>query len=98
MVEQVQAITGSGSRAAITLREIFESGRPLTYIRSAEEQRVERLLREVSFSLSGSTILPVWTWSLTEGIRQDGKEAEAGTASPRAALDFIASHDGAGRS
>ena len=28
------------SRSLRTLREIFESGRPLTYIRSAEEQRI----------------------------------------------------------
>ena len=31
------------SRAAKTVREIFESGRPLTYIRSSEEQRVARV-------------------------------------------------------
>ena len=36
------------SRAAKTIREILESGRPLTYIRSAEEQRVVRILREVA--------------------------------------------------
>jgi hypothetical protein len=30
------------------LREVFDSGRPLTYIRSAEEQRVVRVLRAVS--------------------------------------------------
>ena len=36
------------SRAAKTVREIFESGRPLTYIRSSEEQRVARVLREVA--------------------------------------------------
>jgi hypothetical protein len=33
------------------LREVFESGRPLTYVRSAEEQRVARVLREVSLRL-----------------------------------------------
>jgi hypothetical protein len=36
------------SRAAKTVREILESGRPLTYIRSAEEQRVIRILSEVA--------------------------------------------------
>jgi len=34
------------SRAAKIIREIFESGRPLTYIRSAEEQRVAKVLGE----------------------------------------------------
>ena len=39
------------SRAGKTLREIFQSGRPLTYIRSSEEQRVGRVLREVGRAL-----------------------------------------------
>jgi SpoVK/Ycf46/Vps4 family AAA+-type ATPase len=38
--------------------------------------------------------LPVWVWSLTEGLRRDGAEAESGTESPRAALDFIAAYQG----
>jgi SpoVK/Ycf46/Vps4 family AAA+-type ATPase len=72
-------------------REIFESGRPLLYVRSAEEQRVGRLLREAGQGLFDSTPLPVWTWSLTEGMRrQDADSAEA--LSPRAALDFIVGH------
>src|SRR5438094_3079520 len=80
------------SRAAKTIREIFESGRPLTYIRSAEEHRVGRVLREVS--LLSSTPATVWTWSLTEGMHRDGDAVEAGTQSARVALDFIASHQG----
>jgi len=78
------------SRAAKIIREVFESGRPLTYIRSAEEQRVGKVLREVARRLSNSTPVPVWTWSLTEGMRRDGHDAEAGSYAPRAALDFIA--------
>jgi SpoVK/Ycf46/Vps4 family AAA+-type ATPase len=80
---------GSESRAAKILREVFESGRPLIYIRSSEEQRVGRVLTEVAHGR------PVWTWSLTEGMRRDG-HSEPGTAAPRAALDFIAGHQGAG--
>jgi AAA+ superfamily predicted ATPase len=76
------------SRAARTICEIFESGRPLTYIQSAEEQRIARVLRE--------TGLPVWTWSLTRGLRQDGGAAtNAETLSPRAVLDFIIAHPSA---
>jgi SpoVK/Ycf46/Vps4 family AAA+-type ATPase len=74
------------SRAAKTIREIFESGRPLTYILSSEEQRVARVLKEVA---GASRSLPVWTWSLTEGMRSDGGAPVAGTESPRGALDFI---------
>jgi hypothetical protein len=84
------------SRAAKTIREIFESGRPLTYIRSAEEQRVGRVLREVSRGLPASMPTPVWTWSLTDGMHRDGAAAEAFAQTPRGALDFIVTHADAG--
>jgi SpoVK/Ycf46/Vps4 family AAA+-type ATPase len=80
------------SRAAKTLREVFESGRPLTYVRSSEEQRIARILREVSVHMSGHAPLPIWIWSLTEGMHLEGEEALPGTHSPRGALDFIAAH------
>src|ERR1035437_4342987 len=84
------------SRAAKMLREVFESGRPLTYVRSAEEQRVARVLREIAERLHSSAApVPVWTWSLTEGMRRDGGAGlKPEAAAPRAALDFIAAHDG----
>jgi SpoVK/Ycf46/Vps4 family AAA+-type ATPase len=72
------------------VREIFESGRPLTYLRSSEEQRVAKVLCEVAAGLSA----PVWTWSLTEGMRRNGGATEAGAETPRGALDFIASYLG----
>jgi len=78
------------SRAARTLRETFDSGRPLTYVRSSEEQRVVRILAEVS--AHARPPLPVFTWSLTEGLCADGAQAQPGTQSPRGALDFIAAH------
>lgn len=78
------------------LREVFESGRPLTYVRSAEEQRVGTVLREVARRFPGSTGLPVWTWSLTQGMHLDGEPAEPGTHAPRGALDFIAANPSAG--
>ena len=47
------------SRAVKMLREVFESGRPLTYLRCTEEQRAARVLGEVSRRLSNSiSILP----------------------------------------
>jgi AAA+ superfamily predicted ATPase len=84
----------SESRAAKAIWGAFQSGRPLTYIRTVEEQRVARVLREVSLGLFASPV-PVWTWSLTEGLRRDNEAAEAGTEAPRKALDFIAAHNGA---
>jgi hypothetical protein len=82
------------SRSLAMLRDIFVSGRPLTYIRSTEEQRIGHLLREASRRFFNPAI-PVWTWSLTEGMRRDdGAVVEA--FEPRAALDFIASHSEGG--
>jgi len=92
-VAESQSRTIPESRAARTLREIFESGRPLTYVRSAEEQRIARVLREVSAQMSSETPLPVWIWSLTEGMHREGGEPQAGTQSAREALDFIAARE-----
>jgi len=86
----------SESRAAKTIREILESGRPLTYIRSAEEQRVRRLLCEVGRGLGGSTPVRVWEWSVTEGMRGDDGAIEPGTQAARGALDYIAAGKEAG--
>ncbi len=87
------------SRAAKMIREVFESGRPITYLRCAEEQRAARVLSEVDHALSGALSggpLPLYTWSLTEGFRRDGKEVNATTRDPRAALDFIVNHEAPG--
>ena len=87
MVEQTE------SRALRLLREIVESGRPLVYVRSAEEQRVTALLREVAGRLF-SPPAPLWVWSLTEGMRRDGSGSDGKVLAPRAALDFVASFEG----
>jgi SpoVK/Ycf46/Vps4 family AAA+-type ATPase len=81
------------SRAAKMLREVFESGRPLTYVRSSEEQRVGSVLREVGLRLLRFTPVRVWTWSLTEGMWSDDEGFKPGTNDPRAALDFIVEHE-----
>ena len=89
-----QSPTIIDSRAAQTIWDVFQSGRPLTYIRTIEEQRVGMVLREMARGRFTPAV-PVWTWSLTEGLRSADGEAEAGTQAPRKALDFIAAHDGA---
>ena len=53
-------------------------------MRSSEEQRVVRVLREVSQKIGA----PVRTWSETEGME--------GADTARAALDFILAHQGKG--
>ncbi len=82
------------SRALRILHEIIESGRPLVYIRSAEEQRVAALLREAAGRFF-SPAVPLWTWSLTEGMRRDGG-ADGQLLGARAALDFVATYEGPG--
>ncbi|HTR64112.1 MAG TPA: AAA family ATPase [Candidatus Binataceae bacterium] len=84
----------SVSRAAKTLRDIFDSGRPLSYIRSSEEQRVVNLIREAGTDLFDKGPAPLWTWSLTEGMRREGGKAESTGSTAREALDFIAAHKG----
>jgi hypothetical protein len=74
------------------IREVFESGRPLTYICSSEEQRIGKVLVEVGRGRLASAPLDVWTWSLTEGFRRGNETAQSGTQEPRAAMDFIAGH------
>ena len=80
----------SESRALGNLREIVQSGRPLLYIRSSEEQRVTALMRDAATSFFPSAV-PLWIWTLTEGIRRDDGSA-AEMLGPRAVLDFVATH------
>jgi SpoVK/Ycf46/Vps4 family AAA+-type ATPase len=82
------------SRAAQTIREIFESGRPLTYVRSAEEQRVARVLAEVAAGSLTPETMPVFTWSITEGLRRGTTPAGHDAMTPRGVLDFIIDHKG----
>jgi len=48
MEELTTIIQTAESRPAKTIREVFESRLPLTYIRSAEEQRIGTVLSEVA--------------------------------------------------
>ncbi len=70
------------------VREVVESGRPLAYIQTAEEQRLSAVLQEIGMG-------PVWSWSSTEGLRDEAGERQAGADSAREALDFIADYSGA---
>jgi len=83
------------SRAAQAIWDVFQSGRPLTYIRTVEERRVSMVLRAIAAGMFRAPV-PVWTWSLTEGLRREDGVIEPETQSPRKALDFIAARDGAG--
>ncbi len=71
------------------LRGVFESGRPLTYVRTSEELRAARLLSEAARRLFPDQPSPVWTWSLTEGFRNGDGETVPGTRSALEALEFV---------
>jgi len=76
-----------------TLRELIESGRPLIYIHSPEERRVSELLGEAAQTFFANPV-PVWAWSLTEGMRSGTERAGDDALDAREALDFIAAHQG----
>src|ERR1051325_9441556 len=83
------------SRALRALHDIVQSGRPLAYVRSAEEQRITALLREAA-TVFFSPPAPLWIWTLTEGMRRDGGKPDGKVIAPGPALDFVAAHDGPG--
>lgn len=81
------------SKALAALREVIESGRPLTYIRTAEEHRCAVLLREAAQTFFPAPV-PLWTWTMTDGLLCDsGEHAGDETRDARVALDFIAAWD-----
>jgi len=82
------------SRASRQLHALLASGRPLLYVVSAEEERVARLLREAAAHCFPAPV-PLWSWSLTEGLRCGGAAPPGrDTTDPRAALDFVAGFEG----
>ena len=87
--------TPKRSRALRSIEELVRAGRPIVYIHSPEEGRVGQLLAEAASELFPAKV-PVFTWTLTEGLRgEDGKELGEGTRDPRTALDWVVAHDGA---
>ncbi len=82
------------SRAAKTVREIFESGRPLTYIRSSEEQRVAR--RAAGSELARCGVAAGLDLEPHRGHASGWRSlrAAAGTDTPRGLLDFIIAYHG----
>jgi hypothetical protein len=77
------------SRAAQSIRESFQSGRPLTYVHTSEEERVANILHEVSRGALDSIPLPLFTWSVTEGMQRGDAPPKPGAETARQALDFI---------
>ena len=84
----------SESRAYNSLKEVFQGGRPVIFVRTSEEGRVRLLLQDIAVRLFPDPV-PVWSWSLTSGLLPpDGGEAKK--LDPQEVLDFIASHGNPG--
>jgi hypothetical protein len=82
------------NRALVEIKELIDAGRPLIYVKSAEEERVHHLLRDAAEQFF-SPAIPVYTWTATEGLRgPDGAPVGDDTVHPRAALDWIIAQDG----
>ncbi len=85
--------TAAQGRAIREIKELIDAGRPLIYVLSPEEGRVAHILGEAAQQLFQEPV-PVFTWSLTEGLRgSDGGAPTADGAAPRAVLDFIVTYD-----
>jgi ATP-dependent 26S proteasome regulatory subunit len=81
-------------KALAEIKDLIDAGRPIAYIHSPEEDRVEVLLSEASQKLFDPKI-PVFTWTLTEGMQdEERKSVGEATRDPRAALDWIIAYEG----
>lgn len=80
------------SKSLAAIQGIIDAGRPLIYIQSAEEDRVIGLLAQIARQRrNGSADL--FVWSLTEGLKQNGKSWKNQPDGPRGVLDFIVAHE-----
>ncbi|MFN8643160.1 MAG: hypothetical protein U0802_16440 [Candidatus Binatia bacterium] len=82
------------SRALARLKNLVDAGRPLIYVHSPEEARVLQLAQEAAQRLFPHPV-PVYTWTVTDGLRGPDGVAVPATTDGRAALDHILSHHGA---
>lgn len=90
MIDSTPHSPDSEIRALAQLRALFESGRPLLYVVSPEEDRVEGHLRHAAAHFFARPV-PLWVWTLTEGLRRDPDPApDPASTDPLAALDRIA--------
>src|SRR5262245_7564136 len=84
--------TRSG-RAFAAVQQLIQARRPLIYICSVEEPRVDQLLKDAA----GQLLPPgaaLWTWSLTGGLHRAGGSGSIESLDPRGVLEFIAAQDG----
>lgn len=86
--------TTTTSRALGEIKDLIDAARPLIYLKSPEEDRVQQLVEQAAATCFASPP-PVYVWTVTEGLRGPDHTVIAGTDDPRAALDHIVAHQGA---
>jgi hypothetical protein len=76
------------SKSVSLISDAIDSHRPLIYIQTSEEQRVEYLLHAVlkSHFKDGAAL---FMWSITDGLVQDGHSAKNQPHSPIEVLDYV---------
>lgn len=70
---------------AADLRVLLASQYPLLVVATDEEPRFLDLLRTVATGLH----MPVWTWSVAQGLMRDGQQPQYQSADPNRALAFV---------
>ncbi len=84
--------TEPDSKSLAAIRSVVDAGRPLIYVQSAEEDRVIGLLSQVAGEQRGGRV-DLFLWSITEGLRQNGRPCKGQPDGPRGILDFIIEQD-----
>jgi AAA+ superfamily predicted ATPase len=74
------------------LRLLLASRHPLIVAAMEDESRFMAFVRRAAQLCA----FPVWTWSVTQGLRRDGMTMQIGTQDPKQALAFIAAVTDAG--
>jgi hypothetical protein len=74
------------------LRLLLASRHPLIVAAMEDESRFMAFVRRAAQLCA----FPVWTWSVTQGLRRDGMTMQMGTQDPKQALAFIAAVTDAG--
>jgi ATP-dependent 26S proteasome regulatory subunit len=74
------------------IQGMMDAGRPLIYLQSAEEDRAVAVLSRLAEQGRGGRV-DLFIWSVTEGLRLNGKPTQDQPDSPRGILDLIIGHD-----
>jgi len=81
------------SKSLAALRDAIDAHRPLIYLQTSEEQRVEHLLADAA-QFCFDTKAALFTWSTTQGLRENGSPTRKQPAGPSEVLDVVIEHPG----